>query len=72
MTRATFTIAVAFLCIAATAPEVTFVSPCECIGFHGKNRWVTKTDLTPIPLDKSGIQAITPSQIYAWGGLGPM
>ena len=44
---------------ATTAPEVTFVSPCECIGFHGKNRWVTKTDLTgglqrfisiPVPL----------------------
>jgi hypothetical protein len=36
---ATLTIAVAFLCIAAAAPEVTFVSPCECQGFHGKNRW---------------------------------
>jgi hypothetical protein len=22
-------------------PEVIFVSPCECQGFHGKNRWVT-------------------------------
>jgi hypothetical protein len=53
------------------APEVTFVSPCECIGFHGKNRWVTKTDLTPVPSDKSAIQSVTPSQIYAWEGLGP-
>ena len=50
---------------------MTFVSPCECIGFHGKNRWVTKTDLTPAPSDKSAIQAVTPSQIYAWEGLGP-
>ena len=71
MTRATFTIAVAFLCIAATAPEVTFVSPCECIGFHGIHRWVTKTDQAPVPSDKSAIQSVTPSQIYAWEGLGP-
>jgi len=55
----------------AAAPEVTFVSPCECIGFHGKNRWIAKTDLSPAPLDKSAIQSVTPSQIYAWGGLGP-
>ena len=51
--------------------EVTFVSPCDCIGFHGKNRWVARTDLTPVPLDKSAIQSVTPSQIYAWEGLGP-
>jgi hypothetical protein len=55
----------------STAPEVTFVSPCGCIGFHGKNRWVAKTDLTPVPADKSAIQSVTPSQIYAWEGLGP-
>ena len=73
MTRATTFIvaAVAFLSIAAAAPEVIFVSPCECQGFHGKNRWVTKTDLTPVPSDKSVIQSVTPSQIYAWEGLGP-
>src|SRR5206468_7839473 len=29
VTRATFTIAVVSLCIAATAPKVVFVSPCE-------------------------------------------
>jgi len=71
MRRTTFTIAVVFLCIAATAPEVVFVSPCECQGFHGKNRWVTKTDLSPVPLDKSAIQSVTPSQIYEWEGPGP-
>lgn len=65
-----------FLIIARTfakepAPDVTFVSPCECLAFHGKNRWVTKTDLSPVPSDKSAIQAITPSQIYAWEGLPP-
>jgi hypothetical protein len=71
MTRATFTIAVVFLCVAAAAPDVFFVSPSECQGFHGKNRWVTNTDLTPVPSDKSAIQSVTPSQIYAWEGLGP-
>jgi hypothetical protein len=55
----------------ATAPEVTFVSACECIGFHGKNRWVAKNDLTPVPSEKSAVQSVTPSQIYAWEGLGP-
>ena len=64
-----FVIASAFA--KSTAPEVTFVSPCECVGFHGKNRWVAKTDLTPVPSDKSAIQSVTPSQIYAWEGLGP-
>ena len=54
----------------STAPEVIFSSPCECEGFHGKNRWIAKTDLTPVPLDKSAIQSVTPSQIYAWEGLG--
>src|ERR1700745_3440520 len=66
----------AFVVVASTfgkepAPTVTFVSPCECIGFHGKNRWVAKTDLSPVPSDKSAIQSITPSQMYAWEGLGP-
>jgi hypothetical protein len=37
------------------APEVIFISPCQCEGFHGKNRWIAKTDLTPVPLDKSAI-----------------
>jgi hypothetical protein len=55
----------------STAPEVTFVSPCECVGFHGKNRWVAKTDLTPVPSDKFAIESVTPSQIYTWDGLGP-
>jgi hypothetical protein len=66
----------AFVVIAPTfakepAPTVTFVSPCECIAFHGVNRWVAKTDLTPVPSDQSAIQAVTPSQIYAWEGLPP-
>jgi len=43
----------------STAPEVIFISPCECQGFHGKNRWIAKTDLTPVPMDKSAIQSVT-------------
>ena len=72
MTRSMFKIAVAFLCSSALAekPTVTFVSSCECQGFHGKNRWVTKTDSAPVPLDKSAIETVTPSQIYQWEGLG--
>src|SRR5205809_5547766 len=54
-----------------STPTVIFVSPCECRGFHGKNRWVTKTDFSPVPLDKSAIQSVTPSQIYQWEGPGP-
>ena len=68
---ALFAFVIASIFAKSTAPEVTFVSPCECIGFHGKNRWVAKTDLTPVPSDKSAIQPVTPSQIYAWEGLGP-
>ncbi len=75
MKRAPFAL-LAFAVIAPTfgkepAPDVTFVSPCECQGFHGIHRWVTKTDQAPVPSDKSAIQSVTPSQIYAWEGLGP-
>jgi hypothetical protein len=43
----------------------------DCQGFHGKNRWVAKTDLSTVPSDKSAIQSVTPSQIYEWKGPGP-
>jgi hypothetical protein len=68
---ALFAFVVASAFAKSTAPEVTFVSPCECVGFHGKSRWVAKTDLTPVPADNSAIQSVTPSQIYALEGLGP-
>jgi hypothetical protein len=76
VTRAFFALLAAFVVTSvfarsAAAPEVTFVSPCECQGFHGKNRWIAKTDLSPVPLDKSAIQSVTPSQIYEWEGPGP-
>jgi hypothetical protein len=57
--------------MAGASPQHTGHFGCECQGFHGKNRWVTKADLSPVPLDKSAIQSVTPSQIYAWEGLGP-
>jgi hypothetical protein len=71
MTRArTFTIAaVAFVCIAAAAPLVTYESPCECRDNHGKHRWVEKNDPALPPTEASAIQAVTPSDIFNW--LGP-
>jgi hypothetical protein len=74
VTRARFALLVFVVASAfakSPAPEVIFISPCECQGFHGKHRWIAKTDLTPVPLDKSAIQSVTPSQIYAWEGLAP-
>jgi hypothetical protein len=56
VTRAPFALLVFVVASAfaeSPAPEVIFISPCECEGFHGKNRWIAKTDLTPVPLDKS-------------------
>ena len=67
---ALFAFVVASVFARSTAPEVSFISPCECQGFHGKTRWIAKTDLTPVPSDKSALQSVTPSQIYAWEGLG--
>jgi hypothetical protein len=70
MTRATFAIAVVFLCsTAAAAPqEVTFVSPCECADNHGKARLAVKEDPSTPPADASAIQAVTPSDIFNWPG----
>jgi hypothetical protein len=54
-----------------TAGEATFVSPCECQGQKSGSRWPAKTDPSPVPLDKSTIQSVTPSQIYDWKGPEP-
>jgi hypothetical protein len=51
-----------------TAGTVTFVSPCECQGQKNGSRWPVKTDPSPVPLDKSTIQSVTPSQICNWKG----
>ena len=53
------------------AGTVTFVSPCECQGEKSGSRWTAKTDPSPVPLDKSAVQSITPSQIYKWKGPEP-
>jgi hypothetical protein len=70
MTRATYTIAVAFLCstAAATEQEVTCESPCECSSAHGKGRWLVKNDPSSPPTDASAIQSVTPSDIFSWPG----
>jgi hypothetical protein len=69
MKRATFTIAVAFLCgSAAAAPLITFESACECRDNHGKQRWAEKNDPAQPPTDASAIQAVTPSDIFNWQG----
>ena len=54
-----------------TAGAVTFVSPCECQDQKSGSRWPAKTDPSPVPLDKSTIQSVTPSQIYEWKGPEP-
>ena len=65
----TFTIAVAFLCIAAAnSPPVTFESPCECRDAHGKAQLAVKSDPSLPPTDASAIQAVTPSDIFSWPG----
>jgi len=67
MTRATFTVAVAFLCGAAASP-VTFESPCSCHDNHGEHRWAVKNDPSTPPTDASAIQAVTPSDVFSWSG----
>src|SRR5215472_15044098 len=71
MTRATFTIAIAFLCstaAASAAPLVTYESPCECRDNHGKARWDEKNDPSLPPADASAIQAVTPLEMFSWHG----
>ena len=64
---ATFVIGSAFA-KSVTAGTVTFVSPCECQGQKSGTRWPAKTDPSPVPLNKSAIQPVTPSQICDWKG----
>jgi hypothetical protein len=69
MTRATFTIAVAFLCTTAAAPPlVTYESSCECRDNHGKHRWAERNDPAVPPTDAGTIQAVTPSDVFDWQG----
>jgi hypothetical protein len=68
MTRATFRIAVAFLCSASSSSLVTYESPCECLDNHGKHRWAEKNDPDRPPSDASAIQTVTPSDVFNWQG----
>ncbi len=68
---AAFVIGSAFAKSVTAAGAVTFASACECQGQKNGTRWPVKTDPSPIPLDKSTIQSVTPSQIYEWKGPGP-
>jgi hypothetical protein len=72
MTRFATLIIAALLCSAATAtpPPVTVVSPCECLDAHGKGRWAVKTDSSLPPTDASAIQAVVPSDVFSWPGIG--
>jgi hypothetical protein len=68
--RVTFRIAAIALFRSTTAgqqqPPVTIVSPCECRDNHGKGRWSVKNDPSLPPGNASAIQAVTPSDVYAW------
>ena len=70
MTRATFTIAIAFLSsTAAAGPQpVSGDSPCDYHDAHGEDRWSVKTDASLPPTDASSIQAVTPSDMFSWPG----
>jgi hypothetical protein len=71
MTREAFAIAaIAFVCgtAAATSPQVTFESPCECRDNHGEHRWAVKNDPSTPPVDASAIQAVAPSDVFSWPG----
>jgi len=48
----------------------SFTSPSVCNGAHGVARWAAKIDPSRPPADKSQIKAVTPSQMYAWAGVG--
>ncbi len=52
------------------ATTTTFTSATTCGGAHGVARWTVKTDPSRPPADKSQIKAVTPSQMYAWPGVG--
>src|SRR5262249_840096 len=69
MRRVTPPIAIALLCNSiAGAPLVSFESPCDCKGNHGKERWAEKNDSAQPPTDASLIQAVTPSDMVGWQG----
>jgi hypothetical protein len=62
--------ALALASILAATNKVTFASPCNATGQHGVDRWPAKTDPERVPIDKTKITPITPSQMFKWPGVG--
>jgi hypothetical protein len=54
----------------AAKQRVALASPCKITGQHGIDRWPAKTDSERLPTGKSKIKSITPSQMFAWPGVG--
>lgn len=55
---------------AAPKQSVRLTSPCNIAGQHGIDRWAAKTDAERPPADTSKITHLTPSQMFAWPGVG--
>jgi hypothetical protein len=53
----------------AAKKKIAFASPTSCGGAHGIARWTVKID-TQKPPPKSQITPTTPSEMYAWKGVG--
>src|ERR1051326_6902047 len=53
-----------------TKQSVRLSSPCKITGQHGIDRWSAKTDPEKVPADKSKVTSISPSQMFAWPGVG--
>src|SRR5439155_18799074 len=74
MTRATTFITAAIALVSstegATGSPVTYDSPCEFHGNHGKARLSVKNDPSHPPTDASAVKSITPSDIFSWPGPG--
>lgn len=52
------------------ARTVVYSSECSCENDHGVARWRAKTDRSEPPGDRNSIQAIVPSDMFAWPGPG--
>src|SRR5205807_1695890 len=55
---------------ATTKQTVRVTSPCKITGQHGIDRWPAKIDAERVPTDKSKVTSVTPSQMFAWPGVG--
>jgi hypothetical protein len=55
---------------ASSKQSVRLTSPSIITGQHGIDRWPAKTDPQRPPADNSKILHVTPSQMFAWPGVG--